>query len=76
MKTITIQYGPANAIQKSVPHGTKVADVLNNPAYQAALGYGTNVQALDDDRNPMSPDTTLEDGDVMNLETVANQKAA
>lgn len=76
MKTVTIQYGPANTITKQVDNYTSVRNLIENPNIKASLGFGTNVQVLDDYRRAVNLDTYVTDGATYTLETVANQKAA
>jgi molybdopterin converting factor small subunit len=71
---VTVEYGPINSTTKQFPAGTTVGDVIRNPSIKAALGHGDNVQATVDNV-PQGMGTVLEDGDVIQLEVVANQKA-
>lgn len=73
--TVTVTFGGGNSTTQTVPRGTTVGQLIENRRVQSALGVGTNVQA-NIDRVPQTNDTQLEDGDVVNLETIANQKAA
>jgi tetrahydromethanopterin S-methyltransferase subunit H len=72
---VTVEFGPINSTTKQFPAGTTVGDVIRNPSVRAALGHGDNVQATVDNV-PQSMNTVLEDGDTIQLEVVANQKAA
>ncbi len=72
---ITINFGLSNSITKEVPDGTTVGQILSDRTFQSALGFGDNVVAKIDgfaqDNN-----RRLVNGDQLDLEVRANQKAA
>jgi sulfur carrier protein ThiS len=72
---VTVRFGPANEVSRTYPEGTTVGALLRDRSLLATLGAGANVKALID-RAEQGPDTQLADGDVVELETVANSKAA
>lgn len=76
MKTVTIKYGPANALTKQVEDSTTYAQLLSDRSVQATLGYGTNVQALQASRVAINMNSYVQDGAIILLETVANTKGA
>jgi sulfur carrier protein ThiS len=73
-KRVTINFGLSNTIEKQVPEGTTVGDILSDPNYKAILGFPDSVVAKIDgvtqDRS-----TEVEDGDVVDIEVQANTKA-
>lgn len=74
MFSVTIRYGAGDEMTKAFDDGATVRDVLTNTAVKAALGFGDNVRALIDGVEQTS-DTELTDGDIITIETRANQKA-
>lgn len=74
MKTVTIQYGPANSITKQVADYATYREIINDRNLQAALGYGSNVQALEASRRAVNLDAVIPHGASILLETVANTK--
>jgi hypothetical protein len=74
MISITIKYGVGDEITKAFEDGITVGQVMANQSVKIALGYGDNVRGLIDGvEQPSSME--LSDGDVLNIETRANQKA-
>lgn len=71
---ITIRFGSTNELTRTVNDRYTVGDVLNDSNIRAALGFGSNVQALVDGQVQNSS-TRLEDGDLVVIETKANSKA-
>jgi GMP synthase-like glutamine amidotransferase len=43
--SITVAFGGNNSLKKDVPYGTTVKQILEDRGIQAALGFGTNVEA-------------------------------
>jgi hypothetical protein len=76
MKTITLQFGPANQLTKQLADNTTLLAVLSDPSIKAAMGFGDNVQALDEDRRHLNAGGLIVDGANYIIETIANQKAA
>lgn len=72
---VTIRFGGANTVERDFPVGTRVGTIINDPNVRGALGIGGNVRAMID-RIEQDEETPVDDGDVIVLETVANQKAA
>lgn len=74
MQQVTIKYG-LQQVTRSVPEGTTFRQVMQDSTVRAVLGYGDNVRCLiDGDEQP--EDGEVSDGDVINIETRANKKAA
>lgn len=71
---ITVRFGVGNSRGTSVPRGTTIAQVINDPVTKQALGYPNNVKALIR-RVEQSPNTPVANGDVIDLETVGTSKA-
>ncbi len=72
---VTLRYGVSNELTRAVDAGTTVGQVLRNTSFQAALGFGSNTQAVID--GVVQRDTApLSDGDVITIETKANAKAS
>lgn len=71
---VTFRFGGANSFQKDLPEGTTVGQAIADPTIRAALGISSNVRALID-RVEQDQNATLEHGDVVTFETVANAKA-
>lgn len=74
MISVTVRFGASNELTREVADNTTVGDILRNSTFQAALGFGANVQAVVD--GAVQPDrTTLSNGDIITVETKANSKA-
>lgn len=72
---ITLRFGVANSRGTSVPRGTTIGQVINDPVNRQALGYPNNVKALIR-RVEQNQNTPVANGDVIDLETVGTSKAA
>ncbi len=70
----TLKYGISNALTLKLA-GKKISEVLASSSFQSALGYGQNVQARINGRITEG-DYVIKDNDVVDLETIANRKAA
>jgi len=74
MSSTTIKFGYGNSITQNWA-GRTIADLLSNTSIKMALGIGDNVQARV--RGQVQPSTyVIQPGDVVDVETVANRKAA
>lgn len=71
---VTFRFGPTNELSKNLREGTTVQQALSDSSLKAGLGFGDNVQAIIDD-TVQSGSTTLNDGDIVTIETRANSKA-
>lgn len=72
--TVTVSFGPTSSATKNVPAGTTIGQILGSASWKAAVGFGDNVKALID-RVQQDLNTVVQDGDTIELETVANEKA-
>lgn len=72
--SVSISYGADNSLTRSVPQGTKVGQLLADPAIKAALGFGDNVQAVIDGAR-QEAGATLRNGDEIVVESRACAKA-
>lgn len=72
---IRVTFGGGNAVERQFPSGTTVGAIIGDRNVQAALGYGSNVQALID-RRVAGNQCQLYDDTTIEIETVANRKAA
>ena len=73
--SITIKFGPGNAVTKELPRGTTIGQVLSDPNIKAVLGFGDNVEGRIGNVG-QEAGTTLEDGDVVAVTVRANTKGA
>lgn len=69
----TLRFGATNSLNVQLA-GSTVASVLANSAYRGALGYGSNVQAKING-SVVSNDYQIRSGDVIDIETRAQEKA-
>lgn len=72
---ITVRFGVGNGRIVSVREGTTIGQVIDNTETKAALGYPSNVRALIR-RVEQSRNTSVVNGDVIDLETVGTSKAS
>lgn len=72
---ITLRFGVGNARTYTVPSGTTLRQVLDDNTNKSALGYPSNVRALIG-RVPQELTTQVQNGDVVDLETVGTSKAS
>lgn len=72
---ITVKFGPANSTSFDAPAGATVGSVLSNPNLKAILKFGDNVRGVVDGvvQTSSSP---LSEGDVLHIETKANEKGS
>lgn len=75
MIEITIRYGATTEIKRSFPEGTTVGTIINDRNLQAYVGFGSNVQGVVNGE-VQDIHASLEDGDILVVETKANAKAA
>lgn len=71
---VTINFGRSNMVRREFPEGTTVGQVLSDQGARACLGFGDNAVAKIDGVT-QSNEKRLVDGDVLDLEVRANQKA-
>jgi len=74
MITVTVRYGATGELTREFTNGTTAGSVLSNTGIQAALGFGSNVQAVVEGQ-VLRNETPLSNGDVVTVETRANSKA-
>lgn len=72
---ITVSFGHSNRLEKEVPAGTTVGQVVNDANVRAALGYPQNVRPLIH-RIQQDVNSPLSNGDEIVLETVGTSKAS
>jgi len=72
--TVTVRFGGTNSLDREVAEGSTVGQVANQNV-KLALGVNTPVRSLIDGVE-LSDSHVVEDGDVIDLETVANRKAS
>lgn len=72
---VTVQFGVGNRITKMFPRGTTAGQAVSDPAVKSSLGHPENVRILVG-RVPQDRNLTLQNGDVLNLETVGTSKAS
>lgn len=70
---ITVCYG-SQRLTREVPEGYMVSNLKSDAAFKAGLGFGDNVNVLQD-AVQMDNDTEFDDGDVAVVETACNTKA-
>jgi len=71
---VTVSFGSTNTFEATVPQGTTVGQLLARPDVKSELGFGDSVKpSIDNVDQPLT--TTLRNGDVVVLTTVANTKA-
>ena len=68
---ITISFGPSNEVTKPVDQYPTVASIIGDANIKQFLGFGNNVEAR---VNGVSDQTTLVDGDRVELVTRASTK--
>lgn len=73
--TVEVRFGGGNSVEHRCPQGTTVGQVLANNRVKTALGYGDNIVARIDNQE-VDNETPVDQGDVISLETRANQKAS
>lgn len=71
---VTIRFGAANRITKTFRRGTTLGQAIDDGAVQQSLGFPANVRPLIG-RIPQDRNLTLQNGDVVDLETVGTAKA-
>lgn len=72
---VTIRFGVGNGVVRSFAAGTTIGQAVNDVAVKAALGHPANVRALIG-RVPQDNNSRLQNGDVVDLETVGTSKAS
>jgi hypothetical protein len=71
---VAINFGLSNSLSRTFPTGKSLGQVLGDPNIQAALGFGKNVVGKVDGVT-QSASYILTDGDEVDIEIKANQKA-
>lgn len=71
---VTVRFG-VDSWTRNYPQGAKVQNILNDHDLKLVAGWGDNVRALVAGV-PQSPETTLSEGMVVVVETMANDKAS
>lgn len=72
--TVTLRYGTSGRFEVDIPAGTTVRQLLSNQQYRTFLKLPENVSAVVDGQT-LSPDDTVNDGDVVLFEKQAASKA-
>lgn len=71
---VTIKYGLTKQVTRDVSDTQSIRDIISNPSVRAILGHPENVVATIDGQI-ISLDNEPNDGDVIQLEQQAAQKA-
>lgn len=72
--SFTVSFGPGNEGTYTRPVGFTIRQLIDDVEIKSDLGHGANTKANID--NVTQPDaTTIRDGDVVTLQSVANSKA-
>jgi sulfur carrier protein ThiS len=70
----TIRYGLTNTLNTGNAVGRRIRDILNDAAFRGALGFGSNAVAKING-SVVSPDHIVVAGQVIDIETKAQEKA-